>query len=773
MLYFYIIYSRDLHNNDFDYLPIPKGGWPELRYLYLYGIPSLYRAPVPNDCPKLQGAVFTYTYHCCAFESFSPSDWHKPSNPYVPPIIELPSRISDIEHEPTTSPDTISANATYICQFYIEMFNTTVFCEIDETVPDIPIINRTEIEIIRRLAIASIPPNNSFACYPRADPMAPCEDLLGSWALRVLIWVVFVVTLFGNGLVLTVILASPKPPRRLGPPIVDRKVSQFYISQLAVADIGIGVYLGFLAVVDLKTFGKQDFYQMALSWQYGPGCLTAGFIAILSSELSVYILVIITLEHLYVYKRAMIATKMHMCNAILIILFSWIFAGVCATLPLIGYNSYTTVAICLPFDVISTEGKYYIAFVMGINLLAFIIVAACNLYLYCRLGKISSITASDSKMFRMVFVLIITDFICWAPLVIISLAALFRQDLIRTGHFKWFAPLCRLGKISSITASDSKMFRMVFVLIITDFICWAPLVIISLAALFRQDLIRTGHFKWFAVLVLPINACANPFLYGLLTEKFKHQMQGMCHSAKRLLPGHRASGIRPQQLHSRRNSISLGEIHRPSYTSSIGIPTFSSSLGQNSPGSMSSSSISSSSAPFLGRRASLPTLGTDGLRIGSPRGMIRFLPTPLNDSMPELTSNESSEPYYPLSYPRFMLEKPMAKAKLTLATVKEQATVPVKIQPVSEYSVETEEEMIAIAEIKKSGEGTAFHKISPRVHHNSDERSGTDSPSLGIGSSVQGTDEDSHSITSLCLEPSSTLNNNNHPVMCVFKETDV
>ena len=709
MLHFYIIYSRDLHNNDFDHLPIPKSGWPELRYLYLYGIPSLYRAPVPKDCPKLQGAVFTYTYHCCAFESFAPPDWHKPSSPYVPPIIKLPSRVGDLEYEPTTSPDTRASNASYLCDFYRINYNLSLFCDFDESLPDIPIINRTEIEIVRRLAIASIPPNDSFACYPRADPMAPCEDLLGSWALRVLIWVVFVVTLFVNGLVLTVILASPKPPRRLGPPIVDRKVSQFYISQLAVADIGIGIYLGFLAVVDLKTFGKQDFYQMALSWQYGPGCLTAGFIAILSSELSVYILVIITLERLYVYKRAMIATKMHMCNAILIILFGWIFAGACATLPLIGYNSYTSVAICLPFDVITTEGKYYIGVLMGINLLAFIIVAVCNLYLYCRLGKISSITTSDSKMFRMVFVLIITDFICWAPLVTVSLAALFRQDLI-----------------------------------------------------------RTSHFKWFAVLVLPINACANPFLYGLLTEKFKHQMQGMCHSAKRLLPGHRASGIRPQQLHSRRSSISLGEVHRPSYTSSIGLPTFSHSLGQSSPGSMSSSSISSSSAPFLGRRASLPALGTDGLRIGSPRAMIRFLPTPLNDSMPELTSNESSEASYTLSYPRFMFEKPVAKNKLTLPTVKEQATVPVKNQPVPENEVESKEEMIGI----NFAGGTAVEKISPRVHHNSDERSGTDSPSLGIGSSVQGTDEDSHSITSLCLESSSTLNNN-HPVMCVFEETDV
>ena len=94
----------------------------------------------------------------------------------------------------------------------------------------------------------------------------------------------------------------------------------------------------------------------------------------------------------------------------------------------------------------------------------------------------------------------------------------------------------------------------------------------------------------------------------------------MCRSAKRILPGYRASGIRPQQQRNRRNSISMGEVHRPSYTSSIA--TYSHSLGQNSPGSMSSSSISSSSAPFLGHRASLPALGTDGLRIGSPRAMI-------------------------------------------------------------------------------------------------------------------------------------------------------
>ena len=88
-------------------------------------------APEPKHCPKLQGAVFTYTYHCCAFEAFAPPDWHKPSNPYVPPITELPSRIGDVE-EVTTSPDTKDANASYVCEFYRQL-NISGFCPEDET----------------------------------------------------------------------------------------------------------------------------------------------------------------------------------------------------------------------------------------------------------------------------------------------------------------------------------------------------------------------------------------------------------------------------------------------------------------------------------------------------------------------------------------------------------------------------------------------------------------------------------------------------------------
>ena len=695
------MFDSDLSYNKFDYLPIPIGGWPHLRKLYLWNVFPLYRAPTPDEVPELEEGLFTYTYHCCAFEphrrgitkldiSFRPPEIDQPSLPFhiidddfTPDpslsVVDLPEVCEHFSHLPTLPPICVSNTSS------------------EENRP-IKHLNRTEIIFIPRQERYIPKRTNTFLCYPHSDPMTPCEDLLGSWVLRILIWFVFIVTLFGNGVVLTVILASPKPARGFGPHVRDRKIPQFFISQLAVADIGIGIYLGFLAVVDLKTFGKQEFYQQALSWQYGPGCLAAGFIAILSSELSVYILVIVTLERLYVHIYGMRHIKTQMCNAVIVILIGWAFATTCAVLPLVGYNSYTSVAICLPFDVISTKGRFYIAILAGINLIAFCLLAGCNMYILCS---------------------------------------------VRT-------------RSTNTTASDAKLFRMVFILIFVDFLCWAPLVVVSIAAVFRQDLINTNAAKWFAVLVLPINACANPFLYALLTEKFRQQVFSMYHSAKRAMLPWRQNGIQPQ----RRNSTAFEGFHRPS-TASMELTAFARTLGQNSPGSLSSGSISSSSAPFLGRRASLPAaFGSDGLRVGSPRSQcIRFLPsihpTSDHDSMPDLSNSDSCEPYFPLCYSRIILDKP--------------SKIPTQLPPVSEQPFKLDKEM-------ETSERKLSNKNIPVISNplTSDERSDSDSPSILLGSPTYNSpgDGDSVSITSFSINAATsnnaTENNSDHRVIHVF-----
>jgi len=360
----------------------------------------------------------------------------------------------------TPSPSIEEPSISDLCELFKDLPLPICDRDGDDDPPQLPIANQTEIVFVTRKE-RLIPERKSlFLCHPYSDePMTPCKDLLGSWVLRILTWLLFIFVMFGNGVMLVLIIKSAC---RVG----DWRMPHIFLFQLTIADIGVGIYLGFLVVVDLKTFSQHNFYQLALFWQHGPGCLAAGFIAIFSLELSIYTLVIIAMEGVCVLTYGLQHIKMY--NVIIMALIGWLFAAICASLPLIGYNSYSSVAICLPLDVVSTSGRYYIAILMGTNLLTFLLLSGCYLYIYCRIRQ---------------------------------------------------------------TNTNRKMFHMAVMVIFVDYLCWTPLVIVCLAALSNEDLINTNTAKWFAVLVLPINACAYPFIYILLTEKLRQQVSRMYHRA--------------------------------------------------------------------------------------------------------------------------------------------------------------------------------------------------------------------------------------------------
>ena len=74
----------------------------------------------------------------------------------------------------------------------------------------------------------------------------PCDDLMGWWSLRCGVWLVFLLALLGNGTVLIVITLSR----------TKMDVPRFLICNLASADFMMGIYIGFLAIVDTSTLGK-------------------------------------------------------------------------------------------------------------------------------------------------------------------------------------------------------------------------------------------------------------------------------------------------------------------------------------------------------------------------------------------------------------------------------------------------------------------------------------------------------------------------------------
>ena len=85
------------------------------------------------------------------------------------------------------------------------------------------------------------------------------------------------------------------------------------------------LYLGFLAVVDASTLG--EFRKYALPWQFSAGCQTAGFFGVLSSELSVFTLAVITLERNYAITHAMHLNKrLSLRHASYIMMCGWSFA---------------------------------------------------------------------------------------------------------------------------------------------------------------------------------------------------------------------------------------------------------------------------------------------------------------------------------------------------------------------------------------------------------------------------------------------------------------
>ncbi|CAH0719357.1 unnamed protein product, partial [Brenthis ino] len=295
-------------------------------------------------------------------------------------------------------------------------------------------------------------------CLPLPGPFLPCVDLFDWWTLRCGVWAVFLLALLGNGTVVFVLVFSRSR--------ID--VPRFLVTNLAAADFFMGIYLGFLAVVDAGTLG--EFRAHAISWQMSGGCRLAGFLGVLSSELSVYTLAVITLERNYAITHAMHLNKrLSLRHAAAVMAAGWAFSLAAATLPLLGVSDYRKFAICLPFETGSPAALGYVVTLLAINGLAFLVLLGCYLKMYCAIR----------------------------------------------GSQAW-------------NSNDSRIAKRMALLVFTDFLCWSPIAFFALTAAFGAQLVSLEEAKVFTVFVLPLNSCCNPFLYAILTKQFKKDCALVC-----------------------------------------------------------------------------------------------------------------------------------------------------------------------------------------------------------------------------------------------------
>ena len=290
--------------------------------------------------------------------------------------------------------------------------------------------------------------------------------------LQICIWILGILAFLGNLFVIIWRLIDKE----------ENRVQSFLLTNLAVADMLMGVYLLTIAIMDVRWRG--EYFKHDIDWRSGLGCQIVGVLSMLSSEVSVLILTIITMDRFlcivfpFKFKRLTFKTASFVCLVV------WIFGVVISVLPIAGFdyfhdNSdnfgfYSRSAVCLPLQLSAGRPvgwEYSVAFFVGLNFISFLFILVAYITMFWTVKRVAR--------------------------------------AVRSTH---------LNKESAMAK------RLVFI-VMTDFCCWMPIIIISVLSL-------TGNFDdpnkiayvWIAVFVLPLNSSLNPILYTFSTERAKRSL---------------------------------------------------------------------------------------------------------------------------------------------------------------------------------------------------------------------------------------------------------
>ena len=218
------------------------------------------------------------------------------------------------------------------------------------------------------------------------------------------------------------------------------QVNSFLLTNLAVADLLMGVYLLILAVND--TAWKGVYYKHYFPWRDSGLCIVAGVIATISNEVSVFTLLVTTLDRLICIVFPFRFQRLSIKKVAFIMAVVWSIGILIALAPLLDdayffdedgkVNLFGQTSVCLPF-MLSRErsaGWEYSVFVfVALNGFAFLCIAIAYATIYraaTRAGNAvrSTRTKQDSTIAKRMMFIILADFLCWFPVIVLSVMAL-------------------------------------------------------------------------------------------------------------------------------------------------------------------------------------------------------------------------------------------------------------------------------------------------------------------------------------------------------------
>eukprot|EP00794_Sanderia_malayensis_P017517 gene17517-19267_t len=459
---------RSLFLQETQISKIPEKGIKHLYTLKISGIEELWSVPDPSVFVALKEVEVTYSVHCCPFRGL---------------------------HTAETKPDAVMSCAEYLARKQAAMTPTKRAATTEFNKREVKNISNPLMSVLKmpksfplKLSFgknkkdnpfadimksfkktnatsrplcsesndthAFVPPARRVKCTPSPDAFNPCDDVIGTTFLRVFSWASSLLAIFGNIFLLLVLYSNES----------QLTVYKLLMYHLAVANAIMGLYLGILCSVDAFTFHR--YYNYVRLWQYSGGCKVAGFLAVFSTELSVCILAIVTVERYLLIVHALhIRRQMNLVHAKIALTIAWAYSFGVAILPVTNVvSSYEKVAICLPFESSSKLSEGYIAWLLLYYVLSFVYIVLSYFKMYTTVNG---------------------------------------------------APSC------SGVNTEFKVAKRFSMIVFCNFGCWVPISVAGYLAMYSNVKMSIDVSKFLLVFAFPLNACTNPFLYAFFTKIFR------------------------------------------------------------------------------------------------------------------------------------------------------------------------------------------------------------------------------------------------------------
>ncbi|XP_071957248.1 G-protein coupled receptor GRL101-like [Antedon mediterranea] len=252
------------------------------------------------------------------------------------------------------------------------------------------------------------------------------------------------------------------------------KVQNILISNLAVSDLLMAVYLLIIASVNIHYRGRYS--EVARVWKNSFLCSFAGAISTLSGECSVFTLMILSIDRAVNITNPFTTKRLNRTKCRIIIGIGWLVWIVLSFLPVLnrlsfvnisyfGENYYGKESVCLALPLTRSRWpgwEYAIGIYIAFNGLGFIVIAVSYLTIFFSVKRVGATITSRKR----------------------------REEQIRR------ARKCAL-------------------IVFTNFCCWFPIVLMGICSETETWRIADEIYVWTASLIIPINSSINPYLYTI------------------------------------------------------------------------------------------------------------------------------------------------------------------------------------------------------------------------------------------------------------------